>query len=97
MAILVPAVLKLEVLIGALTESLTGPSSGWASQRVLDMMPGHVPEWVLVEGTEVIPEEVPESEPLFEATSCNPGATLEYPRLESPPSRIQSRHKCLVS
>ncbi len=93
-----PAVLKLEVLLGALTENLTEPSSGWASQRVLGMMvPGQVSGWVLVVGTEVVPGEVPESELLFEATSCNPGATLEYPRLENLPSRSPSRHKYLVA
>ncbi len=83
---------------GALTESLTEPLSGWASQRVLDMMvPGQVSGWVLVVGTEVVPEEVPESEPLFEAKSCNPGAMLECLRQGSLPSRSPSRHKCLVA
>lgn len=61
------------------------------------MVPGKVPGWVLAVGTEVLPEQVPESERPFEATRCNPGAMLECPRLESPPSRSRSRHKCLVA
>lgn len=95
MTIFVPALLKMEVVLGVVMENLTGPSSGWASRKVLDMVPEKVPGWVLVVGTQVVPEEVPGS--LFEATSCNPGATLECPPLGIRPSQSPSRHRCLVA
>ena len=98
MARFVTAMLKTEVLPGELSvkeklEVLLGYSSGWTPQEVLDRVPEEAPEWVLMVGTRVVPEEEPEL--LFGAMRCSLGATLECSPLESPPNQNQNHHKCL--
>ena len=100
MARSVTAMLKTEVLPGELSvkeklEALLGRSSGWVPQRVLDMVPEEVLEWVLMVGTRVVPEGEPGL--MSGATSCSLGATWECLPLGSPPSRTQNHRKCLAA
>lgn len=100
MARFVTAMLKTEVLPGELSVkerlgALLGRSSGWVPQKVLDMVPEEVPEWVLMVGTQVVPEGEPGL--MSGATSCSLGATWECLPLGSPPSQTRNHRKCLAA